>query len=113
MGSFTPSSDPWYLTEVATGGLTYKTAGAPNRVAPGRPVLPCWEDTVFCFTSGSNNRDPNAKNCTNIRASGLPKGLIGHLSNRLAVPMIVTTGSGAGISLTLGLHGQTSLADNP
>lgn len=25
MGSFTPSSDPWYLTEVATGGLTPKT----------------------------------------------------------------------------------------
>lgn len=45
MGSFTPR----YLTEVATGGLAYKTAGAPYRVASGR------KDRVVHFCE--NKRD--------------------------------------------------------
>ncbi|KAK4111484.1 hypothetical protein N656DRAFT_799316 [Canariomyces notabilis] len=93
LGSFTPSGDPWYFTELATGGSTvaYETAGPPYRVAPGRPVLSCWEDMQFCLGK-------ETKRCSDLWTSGLPKGLIGHLSISLAIPMIVTIGSGAGVS---------------
>lgn len=90
MGSFTASTDPWYLTERAQDNdeVPYHSIGVPYRIKPGRPVLSCWEDTVFC----------NGGDCKDVYHIGLPKGLGHHMARRLTVPMIVDMGLIAGSS---------------
>ncbi|KAI4858849.1 hypothetical protein F4820DRAFT_441530 [Hypoxylon rubiginosum] len=43
--SFSPSTDPWYLTGPAIEGDT----GARYAVMPGRPPLTCWQDDVWSY----------------------------------------------------------------
>ncbi|TWU78497.1 hypothetical protein ED733_008974 [Metarhizium rileyi] len=51
-GSFTPGTDPWYLTDKDANG-------SPSRpryiVNPARPVLSCWQDNVWSYKGRSSS----------------------------------------------------------
>lgn len=87
--SYTPGTDPWYLTESLgrSGPLGLEVS---YRIKAGRPALSCWEESLFCLNgvcSGSV-----------LEGLDLPKGLKINLSQRLMTPMTVELGLLAGAS---------------
>ena len=79
--SYTPSTDPWYLTEY----LESRT-GANHSVRAGRPPLSCWQDDKWSY----KGRTSTILNLTSAALPGLElsRDMQDVLAVRLIVPMI-------------------------
>ncbi|KAM0256806.1 hypothetical protein ACHAQJ_004758 [Trichoderma viride] len=100
--SFTPGTDPWYLTEQQSNSKT----GTTYQVRSARPVLSCWEDNVWSYKGHKSTL--TGLNSTQIPGLGLSIGMQIIFAARLNRPMIYTVGSHLGLSALL----STSTAVN-
>lgn len=88
VGSYSTSTDPWFLTELANGSTL--AAGIGYRIKASRPLLSCWEEDLFCMDgkcSGPLLEDLN-----------IPLGIKLILVTRMASPVISQLGMLAGVS---------------
>ncbi len=76
--SYTPSFDPWYLTEEKSD-----SNGQPLfRVLPQRPVLACWQNDIWSFRGQTKSRFQINE------IAGLPPALIRIMAYSLTLPRI-------------------------
>ncbi|KAI1102227.1 hypothetical protein F4804DRAFT_273085 [Jackrogersella minutella] len=83
--SFSPGTDPWYLT-----GPGNSDTGASYSVMPGRPALSCWEDDVWSY--GGHNSTIQALTSEALPGLDLSDSLQSVLLSTLGNPMIQTVG---------------------
>jgi len=85
--SYTPSEDPWYLTQRSAEGDTIG-----YQVARGRPVLSCWENSRWHL----NGQDEGTRDLHKLRGLKLHKFWIDVLKSEFDAPRVATVGILAG-----------------
>ena len=100
--SFTPSTDPWYLTELRQD----IESGAGYRIKSGRPALACWQESLFCINDVCSS-------AVDLQQSNFPKGLQTMLVERSVLPRIteiIASAGSASLKSTAG-SGNSGLID--
>ncbi|OCK73696.1 hypothetical protein K432DRAFT_261432, partial [Lepidopterella palustris CBS 459.81] len=86
--SFTPGTDPWYLTQPTSG----EPNGAAYEVLPGRPALSCWQQDTWTHNG-------LAKPAFEMEQLGaLPPALVDVFKAALSVPRIINLAQALGTS---------------
>lgn len=94
--SYSPGTDPWYLTELQSANDSSST-GAAYVVASGRPALSCWEDDVWSY----GGKNATVTNLDTLPGLHLSDGMKDILAMYLGVPMVVTMSVNLGSSALL------------
>ncbi|KAI3319119.1 hypothetical protein HD806DRAFT_510046 [Xylariaceae sp. AK1471] len=81
--SFSAGTDPWYLTEPASGNMF--------SVVPVRPALSCWQDDVWSYRGHNSTSDVLTSDA--LPGLGLSESLQGLIAQYLGSPIIVPAGS--------------------
>ena len=90
--SFTPGSDPWYLTQPWPANLAADPNGAGYQVLNGRPALSCWQQDMW--TSNGQSKGTNEIE----QLGALPPALVDVFKAALGLPRIINLAQALGTS---------------